>query len=92
MAADEEAHAGADEEQEPVQGAVTALTEREREVLRLLAEGKTNSVIAWLLHITPHTAKAHVASIRRKLGVSSRTEAAVMWIKAQHGWTTPDDE
>ena len=61
------------------------LTEREREVLVLIVAGKSNSEIAWALRITPNTAKAHVASIIRKLGVSSRTEAAVMWVRAQYG-------
>ena len=61
------------------------LTEREREVLTLIAAGKSNGEIAWALRITPNTAKAHVASIIRKLGVASRTEAAVMWVREQYG-------
>lgn len=53
------------------------LTPREREVLRLLADGQTNPQIANALFITPETAKTHVSSILSKLGAQSRTAAAV---------------
>lgn len=53
------------------------LTEREREVLRLLAMGHSNARIAEELHITPGTSKVHVARILTKLGVESRVQAAV---------------
>jgi predicted ATPase/DNA-binding NarL/FixJ family response regulator/DNA-binding transcriptional regulator YiaG len=53
------------------------LTPREVEVLRLLAAGASNPEIAERLHISPHTAKIHVAHILAKLGAGSRTEAAV---------------
>jgi DNA-binding NarL/FixJ family response regulator len=72
-------------EVEEVQIRLGNLTEREREVLALIVAGKSNSEIAWALRITPNTAKAHVASIIRKLGVASRTEAAVMWVREQYG-------
>jgi DNA-binding NarL/FixJ family response regulator len=52
-----------------------ALTLRELEVLRLLAQGKTNKEIAAALSITQRTAKYHVSSILRKLGAGNRTEA-----------------
>lgn len=52
------------------------LTEREREVLRLLSEGLTNREIARELLISTGTAGVHVSSILRKLGVSSRVQAA----------------
>jgi NarL family two-component system response regulator LiaR len=56
------------------------LTEREREVLRLMAEGLSNKEIAERLVISVATAKFHVHGILRKLGVSSRTEAVtVAW-------------
>jgi DNA-binding NarL/FixJ family response regulator len=51
------------------------LTERELQVLALLAEGASNKSIARALAITPHTAKFHVASIVAKLGATGRTEA-----------------
>jgi NarL family two-component system response regulator LiaR len=51
------------------------LTEREREVLALMAEGLANTQIASRLFVSPSTAKFHVSSVLRKLGVASRTEA-----------------
>jgi NarL family two-component system response regulator LiaR len=57
------------------------LTEREREVLRLLAVGLRNNRIAELLFLSPHTVRTHVQNIRTKLGVRSRLEAAVFAIK-----------
>lgn len=53
------------------------LTERETEVLRLLAEGLSNKEIAARLTIGSKTVKAHVSSILSKLGVVSRTQAAL---------------
>jgi DNA-binding NarL/FixJ family response regulator len=53
------------------------LTTREKEVLRLLAEGLSNKQIAARLEISDHTAKFHVNSILSKLGATSRTEAVV---------------
>jgi DNA-binding NarL/FixJ family response regulator len=54
-----------------------ALTERETEVLRLLAEGKANKEIAHGLRIGEKTVKTHVSNILAKLGVQSRTQAAL---------------
>ena len=51
------------------------LTERESQVLALLADGASNKMIARALGITPHTAKFHVASIIAKLGATGRTDA-----------------
>jgi DNA-binding CsgD family transcriptional regulator/tetratricopeptide (TPR) repeat protein len=52
------------------------LTDRELAVLRLLAAGRTNAQIGAELYISPKTASVHVSSIFRKLGVSSRVQAA----------------
>ena len=53
------------------------LTQRELEVLRLVAEGKTNHDIAQTLFVSVGTVKVHVERIIDKLGVSDRTQAAV---------------
>jgi DNA-binding CsgD family transcriptional regulator len=52
------------------------LTDREREVLRLVADGATNAAIGERLFIAPRTVKSHLESIYNKLGVDSRTAAA----------------
>ncbi|RRI03131.1 LuxR family transcriptional regulator [Mesorhizobium tamadayense] len=52
-----------------------ALSQREAEVLALLAEGAPNKVIARRLNISVHTAKFHVAAILVKLGAANRTDA-----------------
>jgi NarL family two-component system response regulator YdfI len=57
------------------------LTDRELEVLDLLAEGLSNKLIAHQLNISEHTVKTHVASIFAKLGASSRTEAVSQAIR-----------
>jgi DNA-binding NarL/FixJ family response regulator len=54
-----------------------ALTERERDVLRLLAQGKANKEIAHILQIGEQTVKTHVAHILSKLNMPSRTQAAL---------------
>lgn len=53
------------------------LTERETEVLGLLARGRSNRQIAGELFIGEHTVKAHVSRVLAKLGVGSRTQAAL---------------
>ena len=60
-------------------GSTTAesLTERETEVLRLLAEGKANKEIAHRLQLSEGTIKTHVSIILAKLGLQSRTQAAL---------------
>jgi DNA-binding NarL/FixJ family response regulator len=58
------------------------LTEREMEVLQLLARGKANKQIATSLYVTEKTVKAHVSSILSKLGVQSRTQAALYAVRA----------
>jgi two-component system, NarL family, response regulator LiaR len=53
------------------------LTERETDVLRLLAQGKANKEIAFALAIGENTVKTHVSNVLEKLGVQSRTQAAL---------------
>ena len=60
---------------------IPALTAREVEVLRLLAQGKTNKEIAESLVITERTVKFHVSSILDKLGAGNRTEAVTLAIQ-----------
>ena len=57
------------------------LTPREREVLRMMADGAANKNIAWKLGISEHTAKFHVASILAKLNAGTRAEAVALGIK-----------
>jgi two-component system, NarL family, nitrate/nitrite response regulator NarL len=61
----------------PDETAVEKLTPRELEVLRLLAEGKTNKAIAQQLGVSSHTVKFHVNAVMGKLRAQSRTEAVV---------------
>jgi NarL family two-component system response regulator LiaR len=58
-----------------------ALSEREVEVLKLVARGYSNQRIADVLIISPKTAKTHVSNILSKLGLASRTQAAVYALK-----------
>ena len=59
----------------------SALTGREREVLRLVAVGKANKDIAAELRISERTARTHVSSILTKLRLTSRTEAALWAVR-----------
>jgi DNA-binding NarL/FixJ family response regulator len=52
------------------------LTRRELEILRLVAEGHSNSQLARMLWVTEQTVKFHLSNIYRKLGVANRTEAS----------------
>ena len=66
-------------------GPLSRLTERERVVLALMAEGRSNKEIAHALFISYNTTKAHISRIFHKLNVENRTEAAVLWTLAhQH--------
>ncbi|MBN1220204.1 MAG: response regulator transcription factor [Anaerolineae bacterium] len=58
-----------------------SLTEREREVLRLLAQGLNNTDIAKRLYLSEGTVRNYVSSIFAKLGVSDRTQAAVIALR-----------
>jgi DNA-binding NarL/FixJ family response regulator len=57
------------------------LTTRELEILRLLGEGRANKEIAAELGISERTARTHVSNILRKLGLSSRTQAALWAVR-----------
>jgi LuxR family maltose regulon positive regulatory protein len=59
----------------PAGDLVEPLSQRELEVLHLMAQGRTNQEIAQQLIVAPGTVKAHAASIYRKLDVANRTEA-----------------
>ena len=57
------------------------LSEREKEILKLIVEGKSNTEIADIIMISPHTAKSHVCKILSKLSVPDRVQAAVMAVQ-----------
>jgi NarL family two-component system response regulator LiaR len=59
----------------------STLTPRERDVLRLLAEGFANKEIARRLFVSEKTVKTHVSSILQKLGVQDRTQAALAAVR-----------
>ena len=60
------------------------LTEREKEILRLVCDGLTNGEIAACLHVSRETVKSELKRIFRKIGVGNRTQAAVLLVK--QGW------
>ncbi len=57
------------------------LTKREQEVLREIAQGRSNKEIAAVLHITEQTVKTHVSNVLAKLEVDDRTQAALYAVK-----------
>ncbi|QJC53786.1 response regulator transcription factor [Paenibacillus albicereus] len=69
-----------------VAGENNPLTRREAEVLRLMAEGKSNKMIGEFLFISEKTVKNHVSSILQKMEVDDRTQAVINSIK--YGWVT----
>ncbi|HEY5980100.1 MAG TPA: AAA family ATPase [Microlunatus sp.] len=72
------ARAGLRASEPATQGVLAALTAREREVLRLVAAGRTNGEIGTELFISTKTASVHVSNILAKLGVGARGEAAAL--------------
>lgn len=60
---------------------IAALTNRERQVLTLLADGRSNREIARLLSVSEKTVKTHVSAVLAKLGVADRTQAAVLAVR-----------
>jgi DNA-binding NarL/FixJ family response regulator len=61
----------------PAPGDVPELSDRQRDVLRLLIEGKSNKLIARALDLTDATVKTHLQGVYRKLQVESRTQAVL---------------
>ncbi len=57
------------------------LTKREQEVLREIAQGRSNKEIAAVLHIAEQTVKTHVSNVLAKLEVDDRTQAALYAVK-----------
>jgi DNA-binding NarL/FixJ family response regulator len=60
---------------------IDTLTEREREILELLAQGLSNKMIATKLYLSVRTVEGHLANIYLRLGVHSRTEAMLMAVR-----------
>ncbi len=77
-------HQASDQHSKPATLLTQKLTDREIGVLQMLAKGMNNSEIANQLHLSEGTVRNHVSAILEKLGVSDRTQAAVIAI--QHGF------
>jgi DNA-binding NarL/FixJ family response regulator len=75
----------AQDDQTSGQGRGTSLTEREREVLALIADGRSNREIARALVLSEKTVKTHVSNILMKLDLADRTQAALWAVR--HGVT-----
>lgn len=68
-------------EEAQTKDSVLKLSRRQTEVLKLVAEGRTNIEIASNLSISPHTVKRHVTNLFNILGVNDRTQAAILALK-----------
>ncbi len=73
-----------DEDMEKEIAERTSLTEREKEMLRLLLQGKSNKEISALTYVSTDTVKSHLQNIYKKLGVKSRLEAVTLFLKEKH--------
>jgi DNA-binding CsgD family transcriptional regulator len=60
---------------------VTYLSPRERDVLALVAEGKTNGEVGAALGLSPRTVGKHLEHVFEKFGVHTRTAAAAIWLR-----------
>lgn len=67
------------------QAGPTGLTPRQREILRMVAQGATNKEIAQVLQIAPHTVRNHLAQIFERTGAANRAQAAVIAHDLGHG-------
>ncbi len=75
---------------QPAEPPIYPFTEREQEVLNLLAQGHSNPEIANRLHLAKGTVRNYVSAILQKLGVSDRTQAAV--VAVQRGMIEPKED
>ena len=75
---------GLDEELEAEMKEKFQLTVRENEILLMLLKGKSNREIADMMYVSPETIKTHLQNIYRKLGVKSRMEAALLFLKGKN--------
>ena len=72
-------------ERQSSQEPIYSLTDREMDVLRLIATGLSNKQIAGQLFISEETVKVHIRNLLRKLNVHSRVAATVLYFKHQNG-------
>lgn len=72
-----------DEEQSSIAQLVSELTPKQFQVLKKLQDGKLNKQIAFEMHVTEATIKAHISAIFRKLNVNTRTQAVLLVEKLQ---------
>ena len=68
------------------------LTPRELEVLQMISSGLTNAEAARRLQLSVHAIKFHLAAIYRRLGVTNRTEAAVMYLRSLPAGAEPSTQ
>jgi len=81
--------AGDRDESEVRHRSSSSLTQRETDILALLSEGRSNRDISRALFLSEKTVKAHLAAIFRKLGVSNRTQAAMVAVSMGIGPARP---
>jgi DNA-binding CsgD family transcriptional regulator len=60
---------------------VITLTKREKEIVNLIADGKSNKEIAQILNVSVHTVEKHLNNIYKKLGVNNRASAASLYTR-----------
>jgi DNA-binding NarL/FixJ family response regulator len=78
LAAAEGAVSPAPRDESALRGQIGGLSPREREVLAMVAEGRSSKAIAEALYVSPNTIKTHVASLLSKLHAESRVQLAAM--------------